>query len=123
MLEDDIQELGGGDFVAGLEDLGDGDIGHFVDEFGGGLGLSFGAFEEGLVIQVVLVAAFSPVGQVLVVEACGLRAEVFKDGVILAAFVQEMVDSLADWFGQASDLSGARAAGGAVLEGGEYGVG
>ena len=121
MLDYDVQELGDGYFVAGFQELGDGDIGHFVDEFCSGLGLGFGAIEQGLVLEVVLVSAFSPVGEVLVVKACGMRTEVFKDGAVLAALVEEVIDSLADGFGQASDFAGALArASGAGCECGEY---
>jgi len=121
VLANNVKELGGGDFVAGLEELGDSDIGHFVDEFGSSFGLGFGAIEQGLVLEVVLVTAFSPVGEVLVVKACGMGAEVFEDGAVLVALVEEVVDALADGLGEASDFAGALArAGGAGVEGGDY---
>jgi len=71
----------------------------------------------------VLVATLTPVGEVLVVKTRGVGAEVFKDGIVLAAFVEEIVDSLADGFGQASDFAGALArASAAGLKGGDDGL-
>jgi hypothetical protein len=110
VMHNDVEELGDGDGVAGLEELRDGDAGLFVDEIGGGFGLGADALELALVFEVILITALAPVGEVLVTDAFGVRAEVFEDGWVISAIIEQMVDPLADGFGKLGDFAGALSA-------------
>ncbi len=59
----------------------------------------------------VLVPAALPVGEVLNVEMLTGFAEALEDGVIGKAFVEHLVEGLADVIGQASDFAVARVSG------------
>ena len=83
------------------------------------LGVLFGALEGGLIVEVILVPAVDPVGEVLDVEAAAGFAEFVDDDASREAVIEHVVDEIAGLFGEAGDFAVAAWILGIGLTGGE----
>jgi hypothetical protein len=105
VVHDTVQVLEESDLRTSLPDLRGIGEAALADEIGCGLGLGDGAAVEDLDLEVVLVTALTPVGEVSFVEVLAGRSEFFDDDFVGNAIVDHLVDLLAEGKGQASDFA------------------
>ncbi len=100
-----LEELRGGEEIAGAVDGSGVEVADFAEEVGGELHLGFGAGDGVLVFEVILVAALDPVGEVLEVEALAGVAEFVNDDFVREAIIEHAVKHVAGLFGESGDLA------------------
>ena len=122
MVEQGVEQLGGSDEIAGLNNEGGINIPGFAEEIEGEFGLSACALDELLVIEPVLVAALFSVGKVLGIDSFASLAEFVEDDMVGQAIIEHPVDQVAGGFGQASNFAVATGGGLWVRDGkGDFG--
>ncbi|MGH7868198.1 MAG: hypothetical protein ACREP9_11400, partial [Candidatus Dormibacteraceae bacterium] len=93
-----LKELEGGDIVASAAHVGKVRLADFTEEIDDGLDEGFGAFELRLLLEVILVTALDPVGEVLGIEAFAGVTQFIDDDPSGQAIIEHAVEHVAGGF-------------------------
>ena len=99
-----LEDLKCGKLEGGLADPG---VVEVAAEIDGGLLAVAGLFDPELLFAPILVTALFPFAEMADFEMTAGFAELFYDGGIAETVVEENIDLVADWFGEAGDVAGA----------------
>ena len=116
MLHQSFKILQERDFVADLLKDGGVCMSGFPGDVGGGFGLSASTFGEELCIEVILIAALTPPGKVVLCKVFAGVSEALNDGLVGSTVVEQAIDLVAEFGGQAGDLAVSPGAGLASAE-------
>jgi len=100
--------LDGGEAVAGFGEF-TGVLRNFGQQFGGEFHLEAVVLGQLLIVEVVLVGALLPTGEVLFAEIFAVLAESLDDFFVRQAFVEHVMEGGADGAGETGDFVGATA--------------